>query len=154
MNKEENINLLRKIAWSFHKSTGLEWDDLFSEACWLYCKALKSYTPERGKLSSYAWMLVSSELKDYVKKIYLNKEPLCFIEDLKGDYSISYSYFFESLSRDAQQIAKLVLQTPRKFVVLSSDEACKRVKGVMRARGWSEKRIQVGLSDLIKACSE
>ncbi len=148
----ENINLLRKIAWSFHKSTGLNWDDLFSEACWLYCKALNSYNPSKGKLSTYVWWLVSSELKDYVKRYRLEKELCCFFEDSKKDYPVSYSYFFESLSNEAQTIAKLILTTPNKFVVLSSDKIEERIEHIMRRRGWSEKKIQSGLNDLKLAC--
>ena len=39
---EKYINLLRKIAWSFHKTTGLEWDNLFSETIQAYYKAMEN----------------------------------------------------------------------------------------------------------------
>jgi len=63
-----NINLIRKIAWSFHKSTHLEFDDLFQEAAIAYHVALKSYDPAKGKITTFATHCILSHLKNYTRK--------------------------------------------------------------------------------------
>ena len=49
----KHLNLIRKIAWSFHKTTGLDWDELFQEATLSYLKALKTYDKKRGAITTY-----------------------------------------------------------------------------------------------------
>ncbi len=81
----ENIDLLRKITWSFHKTTGLEWDDLFQEAALAYLEHLEKYDPNKGKITTYMWPIISSHLKNFVKRwnksyeyLYLSKDEIDF----------------------------------------------------------------------------
>jgi len=64
----ENINLIRKIAWDFHKSTGLDWNDLFQEAVLAYLESIENYDEKRGAISTYVWHYVESRLKNYLKQ--------------------------------------------------------------------------------------
>jgi len=77
----ENINLIRKIAWDFHKSTGLDWNDLFQEAVLAYLESLDNYDKERGALSTYIWKCLESRLKTYLKEERDWVFPLVDIED-------------------------------------------------------------------------
>ena len=80
----EHINLIRKIAWSFHNSTGIDWDDLFQEAAYHYLRALKSYDPSKKvSLSTYVWNFVKNELILYIRKEKKNSEPLESIDSIK-----------------------------------------------------------------------
>ena len=86
MNK--HVNLIRKIAWSFHRSTGLEWDDLFQEAAVAYYESLESYDESRGKITTHAWNCISNRLKNYLKeqeeyKARKSEEELFSIEDVE-----------------------------------------------------------------------
>lgn len=162
----ENINLLRKIAWSFHHSTGLEWDDLFQEAYLAYRYALEHYDPNKDiKMSAFIWIHVSNQLRTYYQK---ERE---FVNPLEKAYSrsrvlqsnlstwipedplIPEDSFFESLTEDAREIVKLVLSSTRKFIKLNNKEACKRIKETMLNRGWEPERIEYGLNCLKLACS-
>jgi RNA polymerase sigma factor (sigma-70 family) len=64
----KNINLIRYIAWSFHRTTGMNFDELFSEACLAYCEAINSFDPKKGKLNNYATTIITNRLKDFIKK--------------------------------------------------------------------------------------
>jgi DNA-directed RNA polymerase specialized sigma subunit len=66
--RKEHLNLIRKIAWSFYSSTGIEWQELFSEASLQYCEALKSYDPEKGRITTHLWNCIKSGLINFVKK--------------------------------------------------------------------------------------
>ncbi len=62
----ENINLIRKIAWSFYKSTGIDYKELFAEASLWYCEAERTYDPNKGvALSYWAWRVMQKKLSDF-----------------------------------------------------------------------------------------
>ena len=48
MTQEIEFNLIRKISWSFHYTTGVDYDELYAEASLAYCEAMNDWSPERG----------------------------------------------------------------------------------------------------------
>jgi len=163
----QDINLLRKIAWSFHKSTGLNWDDLFQEAYIAYQHAIQHYNKSKKiKLSAFIWIHVSNQLKSYYQR------ELDFVHPLKKAYSkalyanINLSswipleekycdqhFELEELSKDAQKIAQIVIATPRKFLHLSQIEVRRRLENILCKQGWSKERVLKGIQDLKRVCS-
>jgi len=156
----ENINLIRKIAWSFHNTTGLEWDELFQEASLYYFRALKTWDPERGqKLTTYIYRSMTCELINYVRKNKKFSENYSSLEIEKlthvpasNDFFDS-TRFFESLTKEAQEIADLVLASPKPFDCRSPRKAQERVVNILREWGWSEEKIESGLEALKLALS-
>jgi len=148
----ENINLIRKIAWSFHNTTGLDWDDLFSEAALAYCEGLKTYDEKKGKISTHMWHRITNHLNDYLKQEMRDNGHIDYVSDYDVDYPVSPQFFFEGLSNEAYEIAKLVLTCSKKFAVLTPEQADSRIYDVMENRGWSSEKIKRGLADLINAC--
>jgi DNA-directed RNA polymerase specialized sigma subunit len=141
-------NLVYKIAWGFHQTTGIELDELIQEASLAFCEGLKHYDSSRGKVTTFMWLWITDYLKNYVKKQNKHHFPLLFIEDLKYDEAVSKDLIFESLSREAGQIADIVLNTPKMFIGKSPEEATKRIINVLDHRGWDMKRIWSGIQDL------
>ena len=148
----ENLKLIQRIAWNFHNSTGLEFDDLFQEASIAYLKAMKSYDSNKGAISTHCWASITNHLKNYLKEEKKWYDPLCDIETAKKE-SISNTPFWENLSNDAQGIAKLILESSQRFVYLTTEDACKRIKTMLIEQGWSEKKVNKGIYDLVKACN-
>jgi DNA-directed RNA polymerase specialized sigma subunit len=142
----ENINLIRKIAWSFHKTTGLEWDDLFQEAAMSYLRMRKNHDPKKAKLSTYMWRCISTDLTDYWTKQRRRSGPLCSL-DMVEERSVSPTMLFESLTEEAQEVANIILSTPSKYLGSPTD-ARLRLTRILRRRGWSLRRIQQGFQDL------
>lgn len=163
----KDINLLRKIAWKFHQSTGLDWDDLFQEAYLAYRYAMDHYDSDKKvKLSVFIWIHVTNQLKTY------HQEELNFTYPLRMAYSKEryanvnlsawvpseekyYDHHFEleELSEDAQRIADIVLSTAKKFLHLSFPEVQKRLENILLRQGWSKERVLIGIQDLKRACS-
>lgn len=149
----ENINLLRKIAWSFHKSTGLEWDELFQESYLAYRYALDHYDPNKGvPISAFIWTHISNQLRTYYQNEKKYNDPLLGLDKI---YYKNYTpqNFLEELSSDAEKIAELILIAPRNYVKLKPKEARKKVKNIMLNRGWDRERISCSLNELKVACS-
>lgn len=163
----EDLNLLRKIAWSFHKSTGLDWNDLFQESYLAYRYALKHYDPKSNvKISTFIWIHVKNQLNSYYQKELQFLDPLkkAYRRDRKAHESISAwvylddtynesNFELECLSADAQKIADIVLNTAKKFIKLSLPQTKQRLINILTNQGWSEERIQNGIRDIMLACS-
>ena len=150
----ENINLIRKIAWSFHHSTGMDWDDLFQEASYYYVKALDSYDPSKGvKLSTYMWTAVSNYLKNYLETE--QKHRLISIDDTDLRYHPAKDPipFWESLTTEAQEIGEYVLRNSMEFVCLKPEDVDFIVYFIFMHKGWSPEKIEAGLLDLKRVCS-
>jgi RNA polymerase sigma factor (sigma-70 family) len=162
----ENEKLLRKLANSYSLTTGVEFADLFQEACIAYLEAMKTFDPQKAKLSTYIWHCVSAHLKNYVKleKPYLEcvsiEEP-----EVLNKPGLSVTNFWEALSFEAQQIVKITMGKSwfNRLPIYDDIEVMKKKKvkkivtkeitKTMIRRGWDEKKIKVGLQNLQLALS-
>jgi RNA polymerase sigma factor (sigma-70 family) len=150
----KDINLIRKIAWSFHTTTGLDLDDLIQEASLAYLDGLKRYDPDKGIISTYIWTHIRNQLTTYVKREMAYNHPLCDITELKINSlpKSENALFWENLTNEAREIADIVLQSPKPYVK-SRVVANERIKHILQSRGWDMKKIKVGLSNLKLAYS-
>lgn len=150
--KTENIDLIRKIAWSFYNTTGVDWDELFAEASLAYAKGLESYDPSRGRITTHMWYKISNHLKDYLKQEMRDNGHIKYVPEYEEIFTTPVP-FFESLSNDAREIANIILRTPVRFGELNRKQVRERIKHLMANRGWSDTRIEIGIKDLQFACT-
>ncbi len=151
---ESNIDLIRKLAWSFHNSTGEEWDDLFQEAALAYCEALKTYNPEKGKITTYMWWCITSHLKNYIKLEEKRNGHIYSEEEIVIHPSASFQGGFEKLSKDAQHVAAMVLNNPSRFLSETPQGAKEKItKAVFKENHWSWNKIRTAMQDLRLAYS-
>lgn len=150
----ENFKLLCKIAWSFHKTTGIEWEDLVQEAAYAYLMGIKKYDPERGKISTHIWKVVSNHLRNFLKEEWKQTGHLDYYDALEWtNIEVNHPTFMEAMTEDARQIAKIVLSTPKKFAPLNINDAELRVIRIMAKNGWDIPRIVKAILNLEDVCS-
>lgn len=150
----ENIDLVLKIAWKYKKVSKESIDDLFQEGYLSLIKAKETYDPHKGKFSTHAWHCVSSDIKDYLKLVENQKKRYNLVEDFSAmQIEEPQSDFFERLPEEAMEIAKLVLNAPKSFVVRTQMEAKERVQNILSEQGWPMEKIFFGLQQLNKACA-
>ncbi len=142
----DNINLVRKVAWSFHKTTGVEWEELFSEACLAFVLSLRSYNPKKGKLSTHIQTCVTNQLINFTKQ-YHNIIPSSDLLDEDTFYcqeNVTITPFFEtlsSLSEEAQYVCNMILSSPEEFLEESKKLARRHIIDKLRKKGWSWPKI-------------
>lgn len=142
---EQNIQLIRKLAWSFHQTTGYDYDDLFQEAALAYCLCLKQWNPDRGKLSTFMWRSITGHLTNYLAK--QKKQPVIEGTLEKVNTSVEIDSLFEMLSNGAMEVARVVLSSPRPFIT-RPENAAKRIISLMSRRGWSKYRSKAVIKEL------
>ena len=151
---EKHINLIKKLAWSFHRSTGIEFDDLFQEAYLAYDYALKTYDPKKGKITTYMWWCIVAQLKRYIYKQEEYKckkyqEGVILSIDETVDIPFDNIPFWESLTEEAYEIANIILQGPKPYLETSDKTKIdKRIIEVMSNKGWKLWKIYRGLHEL------
>ncbi len=151
-NEQMELNIVRKVVWSYARSTGLDFDELCSEAYLAYLEAAPSYDPARGKKSTFIWNVVRNHINSLLKakkEIPVDKEAIDILieerDELNPEQVVlaeeSWRELFESLSPDAKMICLLMNSGE---VYLNTDKP-REARGIiareLKARGWSESKI-------------
>jgi len=144
---EQYIKLIHRISGSFHLTTGLDPDDLFQEAVLGYLEAMRTYCPDRGKITTYIWHCVTNALRNYVKQEKKYNTPLVEIEELNTQFKKS-SHLFELLSQEGHQLASLIMECPEEYDILSPSEAISLLGRQAHREGMHWKKIWIGVHDL------
>ena len=147
--KLNDEGLIRKLSWSFAKTTKEPFKDLLQEASMAYLKALQTYNPEKGAASTHVWNCVRRHLSNYT--FDLNRNP-DFIKcvDMSEDWftGTSDTMFFEKMTEDAFVVAKVVLSTPSDFVVRTKKEVEQLLKDIMEQEGWPRSKTMKAIQEL------
>lgn len=151
-NHEPEMNLIRHLVWSFHRTTGLEWEELFGEAQLAYCQALRSYDNAHGKkLTSWAYTCIVNHLKTYIQKQNgshtISLDALLSNKDFQNRESdgeapipeVLYDYemeqitdLFGAMGPKARTVCDLIFESPDMF----EENTVMKLQGILRDLGW------------------
>lgn len=147
----ENLNLIREAAWSFHKTTGIDWEELFSEGCLAWVRAEKEQqcikwrekTEENsGSKTTWLFIAVRNQLADFcrseakqnnIRTSSLSYEPSPF-------HSLAFKELFEG-SEELKTVYKLIVEAPENFAGLPPKLARGEVYRKLREMGWPWSKI-------------
>lgn len=132
--------MLWRIAWSYHRTTGMDVEDLKSEANIAFLEACKTHDAEKAKLSTWIWKYVTTHLNAYIKS---KGGVFCSLdENIPDPRNLAeeredFSNIVSSMSEEAQQVVQIVLDAPGEFFELSSRFARGILFRKLRRMGWS-----------------
>ena len=169
----KNIALIRKIAWSYHQTTGIEYEELFSEACLGYCEALHLWDPSRNvKLTTYAWHTMHRQLAEFLWNLNknalnstkivtfstnININPLDEIELLNINFPtnliltphIPFWEFYETLTPLSKELVDVIFES---LDDIPNDISYKRMKSIiiniLREKKWKMRKISKSIYEL------
>jgi len=151
MQAKEYIQMIRKIAWSFHSTTGLSFEDLFGEALLYFYNAFTKYDETKGmKLTSWAWHITQNRMIDYCKKqIHRHTSSL---DDLLIQPSTTLKHSFEltelvGTNEDMLFVAQMILDDEERYEVRNAKELITKDLVYL---GWKYNRIWQTLRNLKK----
>jgi len=140
----QDINLIKKLAWSFHRTTNVEWDDLFQEAALAYYEGLTRYDSSKGKISTFMYHHIKNHLINYVRKHCKAANKIELMDTIPNNTSSS---IFEQFSKEARTVVDTILDFPRTFDSLKRRNALKRIREVMGVN-HDKHRINMGIKEL------
>lgn len=143
----KHLKMIKKIAWSFHLSTGLDYDDLFQEACLIWLDNSCLWNPGKGKITTFMWCVITGGLRNWLKKDKRYSAPL---EEMskKADRPVYQVPYYELLSVEASAIAEIIVLCPDKFASSPKPEVINRVERIMVNNGWNLGAIKSGVRHL------
>lgn len=144
----KDINLIRKITWSFHITTGIEWNELFQEAALAYCESKQTHKPERGKLSTHAYHCIRNHLIDFTKKQTRWNLKISLDEINPNNYYTSYDEILENLTIDAKKILK-ILKNKTVVFHFPKSQIPRRISNLLiNQYGFSRREVWRGIHDI------
>ena len=154
-----DLNLVRKVAWSFTRTTGQEFDELFSEAALAYLEALKRYDPEKASFSTWAVKFMTNQLISFCAKEEAYSQFFEFSDTTTlGQENQERDYLFKewivSLPHDLQLICKIIFSAPSEILAESPKASRGRLIRKLRECGWSWVRIWDGVREMKRALNE
>lgn len=153
----KDIKLMQKIAWSFHNTTGIQFEELLSEAIIGYYEALQTYSKEHDtKISTHAWVYMRNRLINFCKQEekHTNLSLDCEIVQDALSYLPRYVFNNESplkLSEEKAFLISLVLDNFDTLDVMPPKKARGFIVQELRKHEWSWPKIWREIKD-IKQC--
>jgi RNA polymerase sigma factor (sigma-70 family) len=150
---EQYEGLVMGQAWKFHRDTGIDLDELKSEAMAIFARILDRFEGDAKAFSTYLYRALRNGLIDFCKKW---KRCCAPAEEINWDllptreanpYQIMrFKDAIANLSEEGQEVVDILLSSPAEILVLSGSESPKAVRGAIyrhlrHKRGWSEPRI-------------
>jgi hypothetical protein len=147
-----HVNLVRKICWSFHRSTGIDWKELFSEACLAYAEVIGLRDPKKGAETTWIYHCVQSRLINFCKQEKQQRSPvqLDWYEhpaSLHKDILEEYTH----LSEDSREIIKMVLENSLRYAITNPRLAVVQIRwDLYEQKGWPWPRVWKAMKVLKK----
>ena len=160
MNRDElvnqYINIVNKMAYSFCKTTGHEFEDLRSEGIVGMLQAINKFDESRGtKLSTVIYASCRNSMINYVKKA--NKVTSFEFYDIEchhapGQNQVEFLNSLNGLGIEARQMAKMILLAPTTILRIARNSSPRSVKSALKQRmkdlGYSQQDIDFGIKEL------
>lgn len=145
---EQHLNLIRSIAWNFHRTTGIQWQELFSEACLAYCESLQSHNPKKGAVTTLVYTSMKNALINFCKREGRNYRFEGELDWFETSFTPVYEFFEEEyasyLSPDTIEILRMIRSNPQRYLSTprkSTGLMCTIKNDLVRDTNWSWPRI-------------
>jgi len=151
-------NMVYQMALSFHRTTGIDLDELVSEALLAFVESSKTYDENKAAFSTHLWRNIKNRLVNLSNKAKKMKKEVLFIEDDEDDDSMMavkyglvenftpedyliFKELIEELSPEAREICKIILDNPAQFNISKPKQSKSLLIEKLLAMGWKKWRI-------------
>ena len=125
-----HLDQARKLAWSFHKITGVDIDDCMGQAFLWLAKAVKDWQPEKSSFSTTAHTYIQTELKTILYNFKkhtvtdMSEEPLSFFPTAETIFE--FKDLVDNFSQEAKEVANIIFSGPSDILEIAKDSSpCK-----------------------------
>jgi RNA polymerase sigma factor (sigma-70 family) len=165
-----HLSLIKKIAWNYHASTGLDFDDLFSAASLAYVRAVATYDETKGaSLNTWIWRAMENQLRNELKSVRKHRAVSATIASIAEESSVgwpqgalqlkalleyehdvdamdpetlySFKERLDKLSDRAKALCAMIFENPGDFLGETKKESKHTLRIVLQEKGWSQSQI-------------
>lgn len=165
--KFENCNMVYKIAWSIHHTTGYDVQELISEATLGYCEALNNFDPARetSKFTTFAYRVIVNKVLDFLRKEkrHSKNNKVSITEEIEETllsidvYAMDSDEFMlkiQSWNTDLQFIVRILFAQKQVLNSVPPKIARGLIVDRLRMAEWSWPRIWRTFTELKQALNE
>lgn len=151
--KGNHLDFIRQIAWSFHTTTGIPFEDLYAEGCLHYWECVFTYDPcKRAKFSTFIYKIVRLRLIDYCRNEAGHKATVAKYKQ-PISYTPKYEYW-EWFKPDTQTIVDIVRNSNGEISGVPPKMARGVIRRELRELGWTWPRIWDAIRDTKQVVQE
>lgn len=148
--EKTHLDMIRAIAWSFHRTTGFDQEELFAQGCLIYCEAYVAYNPDKDtKLSTYVYRSVHNRLIDFMKREA--KWKICGLDVLEDIGTVPVYEYFNDLPKDVLTVMHTALECAENYeekIVLWA------LREALYSKGWGWPRIWKSIQETKAALNQ
>lgn len=156
---EKHINQVNKMAWSFAKSTGVDFDDLKSEGTLALIRAIRRYDPDRElHLSTLVQIAVRNAMISYLSHSRKHTPTEAVDVTCRHSSGVQRYEFLDTLSKlgdEAKEVAKIIFEAPCEVLGIAADSSpCTvrvAIKNFLFDMGFTRKEINHGINEIKNA---
>lgn len=148
--KNDELNLIYKLAWSFYKTTRLNFNDLFQEAALAYCKSKNRHIEGESKVTTYCYKSMMNRLIDFARK---EKNYYKHLSDSEIPEGVTYTYLE---IRPINSLVKMIIENREKFEGLKPRRARGEIRKLLRQKGCNNyqveknmKKLEISLTEMV-----
>lgn len=145
-NYKDYEKLIKKISWSWHKTTGIELEILIAEANVAFVECQKYHDSKKGKFSTLLYHNIESKFKNLLayqnqsrhNGIEVELENLILSSPGKQEKRCIFQDALTKLSIEAQQIITVVLEAPADLLAMLPKPKLSKhqLTQYLRLKGW------------------
>ena len=147
------MNLIYNRAWSFHRTTGLELQELLSEATLAYLEAERTYSSTSVKFTTYAYTCINNRLTSYCeewKKHSIIEDPY---EKMDWNKSICHIGQFMELnmgkfSKPIREMMTIIFESQDDYDLNFSRKNRGAIVQLLKSKGWPWEKIWKSFDEL------
>ena len=146
----KDIGIAQKLAWKFQKTTGFEFNELYSEALLAYAEALHKFDTEKNtKFSTFAYVCIKSALINFVKKECIPGQRIdSTVLERQATWDSPYWILKEQFTKDAQDVAKMLISHPYRYLGNPPKMIRGLIREELREKGWTYDRIYAATKNI------
>jgi len=130
-----NIDMIRKKAWSYQRTSGIEFDELMSEGDMIFMTAIEKWDGKRP-FSTFLWVCLDSGFRKFIVKVDVPGDQGILETLSDGEPAPSRRMMFreilEDLSKEALEVVTLILGEPAEALGILGNEPPKMIRGAIQ----------------------
>ena len=147
------------LAYRYHRTTGIEIEELISSANEEFVKIQKKFNPSKACFNTYLTLKVKGLFWEMARKNrkskLINVDKILISSKYNPEKHSSFNDLINNLSNDAKEIIKIAFNTPREMIDMLPK---KQMRGInktifikyLRTKNWSLPKISAAIDDISK----
>ena len=150
-------NMIHAHAWACHRTSGIEYDELFAQGNLIFCEALETWDAGKASFSTYLYTCLSGSLQHYVsheqqhtRMCVIDQMPLEFLAAPAVEHDVHLQDMIARHNEDVQFVVRLVIEQHDKLVATETGHRVNLAHAVLEPlRDFDQQQVASAVAVLV-----